>query len=197
MVDQENRRIRDHDIPDAATLNDAVHMSTVLPEEIRKQKGLKYFLVLQSPANIKRCTLLEKTETIREALRMQSVLEYPDIMISTQENPDGWELISKKIVEIKEREEKKPGNRGGNKRKRQHNKGMALIQDVAQHPTTTEEEAGAMEQNKANSEARPSEAESFPPQPQDDEKPSSVGIEVLEGASEVPPEPPAKKSRTE
>lgn len=213
LADQENRRLREHDVSETATLHDATYSSKVLPEELRTQKGLKYFLVLQSPANVRRCTRVEKTETVQEALRMQTVMEYPDVMVSLSEKPEGWELIPRKIMEIKEPVEKKKANNAGRKRKhQQQNKDKAPVlgeQGGAPPPAEAavggeetpqeavkvgrlEEKATAVVENAEGSEEKAS-----IPTLVKEEKPSGVGIQELDGAPEESIEPAAKRAKIE
>lgn len=208
LADRDNRRLREHNIVETTTLNDATHNSKVLPEDMRKQKGLKYFLVLQSPANVKRCTRIERTESIKEALRMQVVIEYPDILVSMNEKPEGWELIPRKIMEIKEADEKKPGNNPGKKRKHRGNGPVQNIQSVSAPDAENKVTVGAEVESKVGEaieapgekalrlEDGVEEKLPLPILPEVD-MPSGVGIEELGGPSEEPIEPAAKKIRIE
>lgn len=80
-----------------------IRESSVLPEEWRNLKAVKCFLVLPSPANQKLCTMIPKSETLKQALRHQTVLEYPDVLLSALDNPTGWEVVdNRKIVVLED-----------------------------------------------------------------------------------------------
>lgn len=211
-MDYGNRRLREHDITETTTLHDAKLKSKLLPEEIRKQKGVKYFLILQSPANVKRCTQIERTESIKEALRMQTVMEYPDILVSTHEKPEGWELIPRKIMEIKEPREKKQDHETGKKRKRNHGNGPAqyakdVIPSIAENTDAAMVEVEMETESKVEEiveapemvprlEGRTEETFLTPILPEVD-IPSGMSIQKPEGPSEEPIEPVVKKVRIE
>lgn len=80
-----------------------IRESSVLPDEWRNLKAVKCFLVLPSPANQKLCTMIPKSDTLKQALRHQTVLEYPDVLLSALDSPAGWEVVdNRKIVVLED-----------------------------------------------------------------------------------------------
>ncbi|TGZ85033.1 hypothetical protein EX30DRAFT_14869 [Ascodesmis nigricans] len=117
-------RILEHNIPEIKPLIQALRDSTLLPAEWRHHKKVRFYLVLQSPANQRRCTEVEKSETLKQALKYQSVLEFPDILVSMEETLEGWEVVENRMIvelaeedRVVEAEGRKKTRRGRGKRK--------------------------------------------------------------------------------
>ena len=70
------------------------------------KKQTSFYLVLESPANKKRCVKLDATKPWTENLRERCVVEFPQVLVTSKQLPDmlGWEVVrdERKIVMLED-----------------------------------------------------------------------------------------------
>jgi hypothetical protein len=119
LLDHDCRKILDHNIPEYLTIKNAFFSPKVPDKTWKVRKSVKatmdFYLVLEAPANQKRCVKLNCNKNWTESLRGRTVLEFPQVLVTTQGTPEQWEVVQdeRKIVEL-DNDEKREWDKGGN-----------------------------------------------------------------------------------
>jgi len=109
------------------------------PDEARKKAVRKseaeFYLVLEAPANRKRCVRLDPAKPWTENLRERALLEFPQVLVAAGtkgDGPQGWEVApdERTIVELPEDH----GEKGKGKPRRQVGKEDHAPKDSAAAP---------------------------------------------------------------
>jgi hypothetical protein len=110
LADSHNASRFDEQVPERRALTESYFCYGNLPDnqpikrENKNKERTSFFLVLQTPANIKKCAKLVPGQSLMENLKGRAVLEFPSIIVTTKsEGPEGWQVIEdRKIVELPE-----------------------------------------------------------------------------------------------
>lgn len=159
LADHGDRRVVEHQVSDAHALGNAFANSPVVDAEFKVGKKCYYFLVLEAPANRKRCVKVDVSKNLAEALRERTVFEFPEFVVTRRKDgPEGWEVVpdERRIVELKpEGGEKKKGKARNRKRKAGEPEvvevkseapamdGGLVLEEMAANRATKEESASA------------------------------------------------------
>ena len=105
----DTRRLLDHDVSENSSITFAFFNPANTPDETRKEAMKKseteFYLVLEAPANKKRCVRLDPGKPWTENLRERTMLEFPRVLVTAGmqgEGPRGWEVLpdERKVVEL-------------------------------------------------------------------------------------------------
>lgn len=118
FLDHDERKILDHAVHEKSQVDYAFfHLDGLRsdasvskhPDEARIgthgiKKQTSFYLVLEAPANKKRCVKMDPVKSWSENLRGRSVVEFPQVLVTAKRNPEelGWEVArdERKIVEL-------------------------------------------------------------------------------------------------
>jgi hypothetical protein len=105
----DGKRILDHGVYENSEVAFAF-FNPKTPDEARKASkkvrgDTEFYLVLEAPANRKRCVKMEPNKPWAENLRERTILEFPQVLVTankTGEALEGWEVVpdERKIVEL-------------------------------------------------------------------------------------------------
>lgn len=158
LLDHGRKRILDHGIYENSEVAFAF-FNPKIPDETRKagkkvRGDTEFYLVIEAPANQKRCVKMEPHKSWSENLRERTILEFPQVLVTARKSAEalkGWKVVldQRKIVEL-------PNDDGDGR-------------NAATKPATTVEAS--------NEEERPAESGQI-----SDPSPSTAGPGTTEGA---------------
>jgi hypothetical protein len=109
LLDEGYKRILDHGVYENSEVAFAF-FNPKIPDESRKagkkvRGETEFYLVLEAPANQKRCVKMEPHRSWSDNLRERTILEFPQVLVTaskTREALKGWEVVpdDRKIVEL-------------------------------------------------------------------------------------------------
>jgi hypothetical protein len=109
LLDEDGKRILDHGVYENSEVAFAF-FNPKTPDESRKagkkvRGETEFYLVLEAPANQKRCVKMEPHKSWSDNLRERTILEFPQVLVTASKTGEvlkGWEVVpdDRKIVEL-------------------------------------------------------------------------------------------------
>ncbi|KAF8252338.1 hypothetical protein K440DRAFT_658147 [Wilcoxina mikolae CBS 423.85] len=129
LLDYNCQKILDHYISENMSIKEAF-FDPKFPDGWRKvgksaKSKMEFYLVLEAPANKKRCVKMDWKKPWTENLRERTVVEFPQVLVTSQGTPEGWEVVrdERKIVELDNDDKGKQDVELDNDDKRKQDKG--------------------------------------------------------------------------